>query len=301
MVPSQSRRASWREAANAAVMWNMIRSLKPPGKTSDEKTSLQQQQQQQQGKEAAAFGMVVTPGRIPQFIIPSLEVVLVVPPPATASAADAAGRDDATLGVPSLSRTLSQSDPVMRRRHGAKTASGSSAGDLLDASDPLMRAAMSLPHLPKSTTPYGFPTVTESPHTRRKESLYFESDHEEQGDACQMVAGEAAGTCGGTVVGGGGGGLPLYRSRSNPVPGQARCGAALAVDFELVASRAISWETIPALTVTPPDDGFFKKPKTRFRGLIRKHLPSIKRMKQGSGGAKNKEASQEPGDSRGRE
>ncbi|CAM9403126.1 uncharacterized protein LOC144935301 [Lampetra fluviatilis] len=298
MVPSQHRRASWREAANAAVMWNMMRSLKPPGKTSDEKTSLQQQQQQ--GKEAAAFGMVVTPGRIPQFIIPSLEVMLVAPPPATA-----AGRDDATLGVPSLSRTLSQSDPVMRRRHGVKTASGSSTGDLLDTSDPLMRAAMSLPHLPKSTTPYGFPTVTESPHTRRKESLYFESDHEEQGDACQMVGGEAAGTCGGTGGAVGGGGLPLYRSRSNPVPGQARCGAALAVDFELVASRAISWETIPALTVTPPDDGFFKKPKTRFRGLIRKHLPSIKRMKPGGGGGssgtKNKEASQEPGDSRGRE
>ncbi|XP_048828453.1 C2 calcium-dependent domain-containing protein 4A [Brienomyrus brachyistius] len=41
--------------------------------------------------------------------------------------------------------------------------------------DPQSQAALSLPHLPKTHTCYGFCTLLESPHTRRKESL-FHSD-----------------------------------------------------------------------------------------------------------------------------
>ncbi|XP_033905819.3 C2 calcium-dependent domain-containing protein 4C-like [Acipenser ruthenus] len=38
--------------------------------------------------------------------------------------------------------------------------------------DPQSQAALSLPHLPKAQTSYGFCTLLESPHTRRKESLF---------------------------------------------------------------------------------------------------------------------------------
>lgn len=41
--------------------------------------------------------------------------------------------------------------------------------------DPQSQTAMSLPYVPKAQTSYGFSTLMESPHTRRKESL-FHSD-----------------------------------------------------------------------------------------------------------------------------
>lgn len=41
--------------------------------------------------------------------------------------------------------------------------------------DPQSQTAMSLPYIPKAQTSYGFSTLVESPHTRRKESL-FHSD-----------------------------------------------------------------------------------------------------------------------------
>uniref|UniRef100_A0A8C4K511 C2 calcium dependent domain containing 4C n=1 Tax=Dromaius novaehollandiae TaxID=8790 RepID=A0A8C4K511_DRONO len=42
--------------------------------------------------------------------------------------------------------------------------------------DPQAQTAMSLPYVPKAQTSYGFATLVESPHTRRKESL-FHSEH----------------------------------------------------------------------------------------------------------------------------
>nr|XP_005587357.1 PREDICTED: C2 calcium-dependent domain-containing protein 4C [Macaca fascicularis] len=42
--------------------------------------------------------------------------------------------------------------------------------------DPQAQGAMSLPSVPKAQTSYGFATLAESPHTRRKESL-FHSEH----------------------------------------------------------------------------------------------------------------------------
>ncbi|XP_078388331.1 C2 calcium-dependent domain-containing protein 4A [Cetorhinus maximus] len=65
--------------------------------------------------------------------------------------------------------------------------------------DPRSRAALSMPHFPRARTPYGFCRLLESPHTRRKESL-FHSQAEHQGLA--------------RGGGGGGGG----RSASTPCP-----------------------------------------------------------------------------------
>lgn len=42
-------------------------------------------------------------------------------------------------------------------------------------SDPRSQAALSLPHLPRALTAYGFCALLESPHTRRKESLFLGS------------------------------------------------------------------------------------------------------------------------------
>ncbi|KAL0966393.1 hypothetical protein UPYG_G00294790 [Umbra pygmaea] len=48
-------------------------------------------------------------------------------------------------------------------------------GDTNTNADPQSQTAMSLPYVPKAQTSYGFSTLVESPHTRRKESL-FHSD-----------------------------------------------------------------------------------------------------------------------------
>ncbi|XP_076000894.1 C2 calcium-dependent domain-containing protein 4C-like [Genypterus blacodes] len=48
-------------------------------------------------------------------------------------------------------------------------------GDVNTNADPQSQTAMSLPYVPKAQTSYGFSTLMESPHTRRKESL-FHSD-----------------------------------------------------------------------------------------------------------------------------
>ncbi|KAM3604589.1 uncharacterized protein V6R79_013526 [Siganus canaliculatus] len=47
--------------------------------------------------------------------------------------------------------------------------------DINTNADPQSQTAMSLPYVPKAQTSYGFSTLMESPHTRRKESL-FHSD-----------------------------------------------------------------------------------------------------------------------------
>uniref|UniRef100_A0A8C6TD07 C2 calcium dependent domain containing 4C n=1 Tax=Neogobius melanostomus TaxID=47308 RepID=A0A8C6TD07_9GOBI len=49
------------------------------------------------------------------------------------------------------------------------------SGPVNTNADPQSQTAMSLPYVPKAQTSYGFSTLVESPHTRRKESL-FHSD-----------------------------------------------------------------------------------------------------------------------------
>ncbi|XP_068197433.1 C2 calcium-dependent domain-containing protein 4C-like [Antennarius striatus] len=49
------------------------------------------------------------------------------------------------------------------------------SGEVNTNADPQSQTAMSLPYVPKAQTSYGFSTLMESPHTRRKESL-FHSD-----------------------------------------------------------------------------------------------------------------------------
>ncbi|XP_008854249.1 C2 calcium-dependent domain-containing protein 4A [Nannospalax galili] len=89
-------------------------------------------------RSSTACANVLTPDRIPEFCIP---------PRLEPNLAWAALRD---AGAPD---------------------SGSDGEDLTDW-DPRSQAALSLPHLPRTRTTYGFCALLESPHTRRKESLF---------------------------------------------------------------------------------------------------------------------------------
>uniref|UniRef100_A0A8D2IA77 C2 domain-containing protein n=1 Tax=Urocitellus parryii TaxID=9999 RepID=A0A8D2IA77_UROPR len=87
-----------------------------------------------------ACANVLTPDRIPEFCIP-----------------------------PRLAPNLALA--TLRNSWGEDTAIDEGAG--LTDWDPRSQAALSLPHLPRALTAYGFCTLLESPHTRRKESLFL--------------------------------------------------------------------------------------------------------------------------------
>ncbi|XP_060030112.1 C2 calcium-dependent domain-containing protein 4A-like [Erinaceus europaeus] len=113
---------------------------------------------------APACANVLTPGRIPEFCIPprlGAPIAPESPPPAAAAAAAALPR-----------RCAAEPDLWPR---GADPSPDPDPDPDPDAGrtdwDPRSQAALSLPHLPRARTAYGFCALLESPHTRRKESL----------------------------------------------------------------------------------------------------------------------------------
>eukprot|EP00071_Canis_lupus_P034677 XP_022268234.1 C2 calcium-dependent domain-containing protein 4A [Canis lupus familiaris] len=88
----------------------------------------------------AAWENVLTPDRIPEFCIPP--------------------RLAPCTGVAALRVSWS---------HAAALDAAAGHTDW----DPRSQAALSLPHLPRGRTAYGFCALLESPHTRRKESLFL--------------------------------------------------------------------------------------------------------------------------------
>nr|XP_023699383.1 C2 calcium-dependent domain-containing protein 4C-like [Paramormyrops kingsleyae] len=140
-----------------------------------------------QGK-AAAYSNVLTPDKIPDFFIPPKlvscppEVETLdakpkdVPHPSTSEQAISGKKPQ---GSPRLVSKLAGDTKNLLKaanRHiiQIETADEAVAGDT--NADPQSQTAMSLPYVPKTQTSYGFATLMESPHTRRKESL-FHSDH----------------------------------------------------------------------------------------------------------------------------
>ncbi|XP_048188957.1 C2 calcium-dependent domain-containing protein 4B [Perognathus longimembris pacificus] len=99
-----------------------------------------------------AFSNVLTPARIPEFCIPP------------------------RLPLPSPPQPSPQ-DAVLPRRCAAEPDLWLRSADDEGAGrtdwDPRSQAALSLPHLPRARTAYGFCALLESPHTRRKESLFL--------------------------------------------------------------------------------------------------------------------------------
>ncbi|MED6235484.1 hypothetical protein ATANTOWER_027362 [Ataeniobius toweri] len=121
---------------------------------------------------ASLRALILTPERIPSFIIPSSRSPFLASPMFRRNSSDRSrllSEDDdedqtetSPLGTPtnpgaSFRRRLRLRTPRGRRPHA----------------DPTTRAAMSLPHVPKVTTPYGFRGVlATTPNTSRRESLF---------------------------------------------------------------------------------------------------------------------------------
>ncbi|XP_053558828.1 C2 calcium-dependent domain-containing protein 4C [Bombina bombina] len=142
------------------------------------------------------YSNVLTPDKIPDFFIPPKLI------PAEGGAEGAATGEGvpskSNLGTSASEQNLSGRRPNRSPRLPTKAASESrnllksanrhiiqiesadewaSEEDLGTNADPQSQSAMSLPYVPKAQTSYGFVTLMESPHTRRKESLF----HSEQG------------------------------------------------------------------------------------------------------------------------
>ncbi|XP_067410789.1 C2 calcium-dependent domain-containing protein 4C isoform X2 [Emydura macquarii macquarii] len=145
------------------------------------------------------YSNVLTPDKIPDFFIPpKLSTV-----PAEAEGAEGTAKPN--IGTSASEQNLSARKPQRSPRLPAKAASESknllkaasrhiiqiesadewaSEEDFSTNADPQAQTAMSLPYVPKAQTSYGFATLRESPHTRRKESLF----HSEHGSLCQSQA-----------------------------------------------------------------------------------------------------------------
>ncbi|KAH1174937.1 C2 calcium-dependent domain-containing protein 4C [Mauremys mutica] len=145
------------------------------------------------------YSNVLTPDKIPDFFIPPKLT------PAPPEAEGAEGKAKPNLGTSASEQNLSARKSPRSPRLPVKAASESknllkaasrhiiqiesadewaSEEDFSTNADPQAQTAMSLPYVPKAQTSYGFATLMESPHTRRKESLF----HSEHGSLCQSQA-----------------------------------------------------------------------------------------------------------------
>ncbi|CAL8395868.1 unnamed protein product [Boreogadus saida] len=144
-------------------------------------------------KKGAALGYsnVLTPDKIPDFFIPPKLVNNPPEPevpepkpkeslrPSASENAIGGGGGGKKISSPRSPRLVARlaGDTKNLLRHAAnrhiiqiESADDVVAGDT--NADPQSQTAMSLPYVPKTQTSYGFATLKESPHTRRKESLF---------------------------------------------------------------------------------------------------------------------------------
>lgn len=149
----------------------------------------------------SVYANVLTPERIPDFFIPPKLICCPPEQPLTpepySSALRPSSSDHAICSQsPRARSSKNPCSPRLFPRHGGdvrnlqksanrhiiqiESADEPSASDRVSVNintnaDPQSQTAMSLPYVPKAQTSYGFSTLVESPHTRRKESL-FHSD-----------------------------------------------------------------------------------------------------------------------------
>ncbi|XP_009702060.1 PREDICTED: C2 calcium-dependent domain-containing protein 4C-like [Cariama cristata] len=128
----------------------------PPGQNLPEKARLG----------AAAFPNVLTPDRIPEFCIP----------PRLTSSGPVKGpgslQDHSSEGADLNSADYSPSSSLPHLIQVESAEEIPALEEESTNSDPQSQAALSLPHFPRAPTSYGFCTLLESPHTRRKESIF---------------------------------------------------------------------------------------------------------------------------------
>ncbi|XP_018408273.1 PREDICTED: C2 calcium-dependent domain-containing protein 4C-like [Nanorana parkeri] len=106
---------------------------------------------------------VLTPDRIPEFCIPPL-----------LSTPRGVRLKSLYRSVPDLSGAAFRACSTPETHIIQVDSADEPMEDESTNADPQAQAALSLPHLPKAHTSYGFCTLLESPNTRRKESLFHD-------------------------------------------------------------------------------------------------------------------------------
>ncbi|NXX42501.1 C2C4C protein, partial [Tricholaema leucomelas] len=113
-----------------------------------------------------AFPNVLTPDRIPEFCIP----------PRLTSSSPVKGtgfhQDHSPEDADCNSSDYSHNSSLPHLIQVESAEEIPSLEEESTNSDPQSQAALSLPHFPRAPTSYGFCTLLESPHTRRKESIF---------------------------------------------------------------------------------------------------------------------------------
>lgn len=279
MVPGDTSQLSIKNAIESLLTWMSFKISKPP---SEDKVA-------QKNKDI--FNIVMTPDRIPKFFIPSLDREHISfqqePEEDTTKISLERGVSDEVFQKHRTTRSKSESyirkdalckgESLDRRGTLCFTERIIFPGDLERAarhSDPATRAALSLPHLSKITTPYGFLTLGESPNTRRKESLFFQHDSEE----LKILLTPRKKT------------MPLVRSSSSPFselqqtmecikPSATPFKSRQASSQEAVCNSQLSLLHCKLDSETYP----VKCEKKMFQITMKRHLASIKRMRSGSG------------------
>lgn len=130
------------------------------------------------GSKDSIRSIVVTPGSIPQFTIPKL--ALEDGYRSRANEKERHGEEEVDWGsYDDISGYYHAKLSLSSSVSSSSSSSGfnispvrNAVSDLKHCSDPASQAALSLPHLPKVTTPYGFVTLSKSPQMANEEALF---------------------------------------------------------------------------------------------------------------------------------
>eukprot|EP00069_Balaena_mysticetus_P010505 bmy_06627T0 len=134
------------------------------------------------------YSNVLTPDKIPDFFIPPKLPAGPTEPEAQAELGPSTSEQNLASAAPRRAprsprlpaKLAAESKSLLKAatRHVIQIESAEdwTAEEAATNADPQAQGAMSLPSVPKAQTSYGFATLAESPHTRRKESL-FHSEH----------------------------------------------------------------------------------------------------------------------------
>lgn len=118
------------------------------------------------------FKYMMTPDRIPEFIIPSLDIL----EEHRLFSKEKGPSWNAALGPLEQEAAQNYFNPFQNPSSFPCRSDTVIDAKMDDIPDPGTRAAFSLPHLPKITTPYGFMALGESPHVTKEEALFFQLD-----------------------------------------------------------------------------------------------------------------------------
>ncbi|KAK5870099.1 hypothetical protein PBY51_024760 [Eleginops maclovinus] len=251
---------------------------------------------------------ILTPDSIPQFTIPSLSVQNSLRSFDKETDEDSAKTNDglgssgtdlesslsASLACSTLSSTTSSnsltlvvsdrraerslSDPYSRRksilqREASYDCSFNQAQHCLD---PASRAALSLPHLPKVTTPYGFVTLSQSPQMASEEALLCQAGlrrlNKDEETACSFIKTPLTRT-----VYNKGSSLHLSEDKKrvfkDSMDSQNK-GRSVTAEIEAASASNNNTTNLSSSTSKQPDG----KRKKRFYEVIRKHFISRHRI-----------------------